>query len=78
MISYAPFWETIKKKNISTYSLIQKHKISKGTFYRMNKGEWLSTKTINSLCYAVKCRVEEIMEYIEDEPDKENIESLLN
>ena len=28
MISYAPLWETMKAKNITTYTLITKHNIS--------------------------------------------------
>ena len=28
MIDYSPFWETLKKSNESTYTLINKHHIS--------------------------------------------------
>ena len=31
MIDFSPLWETMKKKNISTYKLITQYNVSKGT-----------------------------------------------
>ena len=31
MITYAPLWETMRKKQISTYTPIKEHGFSKGT-----------------------------------------------
>lgn len=67
MISYAPFWETIKKKNISTYSLINKYNISSATIDRMRKGNGISTMKIDDLCRILNCNVSDIIEYIDDE-----------
>lgn len=67
MISYAPFWETIKKKNISTYSLINKYNISSATIDRMRKGNGISTMKIDDLCRILNCSVSDIIEYIDDE-----------
>ena len=67
MISYQPFWDTIKRKGITTYALINKLGISNGTLYRMRKGKPLTTETIGSLCRAVGCRVEDVILYVEDE-----------
>lgn len=66
MITYEPFWNTIKEKGISTYALIQKHNISSATINRLRKNQGISTLTINDLCKVLKCRVEEILEYKED------------
>lgn len=67
MISYAPFWETLKASNESTYTLINKHNISSATIDRIRKGNGISTLKINDLCAILKCRVEDIILYIPDE-----------
>ena len=66
MITYEPFWNTIKEKGISTYALIQKHNISSATINRLRKNQGISTLTIDDLCRILKCRVEDILEYIEE------------
>jgi len=66
MISYAPFWETLKKKGVSTYTLINRHNISSNRFTRMRKGLPLSTESINDFCKILHCRVEDIIEYVEE------------
>ena len=35
MISYEPFWQTIRRKNISTYQLIYEHGILPDTIQRL-------------------------------------------
>ena len=66
MITYEPFWNTIKEKGISTYVLIQKYNVSSATINRLRKNQGISTLTIDDLCRILKCRVEDILEYIED------------
>ncbi len=66
MISYKPFWETLKKRNISTYTLINKHNISSATIDRMKKGNGISTMKIDDFCRILKCSVSDIIEYLED------------
>ena len=39
MINYSPFWETLKKKGVTTYVLINQHGISSATIDRIKKGE---------------------------------------
>ena len=68
MISYNPFYETLYKKNITEYNLIYKQGFSANTLYRIKKGEHISTKTLDALCEALDCTVEEIIRY---EPDNE-------
>ncbi|MBQ9414291.1 MAG: helix-turn-helix domain-containing protein [Clostridia bacterium] len=61
MISYKPFYETLFKKGITEYHLIFKEGFSANTLYRIKKGEAISTKTLDALCYALDCRVEDIL-----------------
>ena len=53
MISYKPFYQTLFKKGITEYHLIFKEGFSANTLYRMKKGEAISTKTLDALCYVL-------------------------
>ena len=64
MISYKPFWETLKRRNITTYTLINKHHISSATINRMKKGGGISTMKIDDFCRILDCRVEDIITYL--------------
>ena len=64
MISYRPFWETIRASDESTYTLIKNHHISSSTIDKLRKNKPVNTTTINDLCRILRCRVEDIMEYI--------------
>ena len=66
MISYRPFYETLFKKGITEYNLIFKQGFSANTFHRMRKGEAISTKTLDALCYAVDCSVSDIIEFVKE------------
>ena len=66
MISYKPFYETLIKKNITEYYLIFKQGFSANTLYRIKKGEAISTKTLDALCYALDCEVSDIIKFEKD------------
>lgn len=69
MISYAPLWETMKRKGATTYTLRNKGKtenISGSTLLRLQNNESVSTNTLNSLCQTLECTLSDIAEYIPD------------
>ncbi len=66
MISYKPFYETLFRKGITEYQLIFKQGFSANTFHRMKKGEAISTKTLDALCYALDCGVEDIITFVKE------------
>ena len=66
MISYEPFYQTLLKKNITEYNLIFKQGISANTVHRIKHGMAITTKTLDELCFILNCRVEDIIEYVED------------
>lgn len=66
MISYEPFYNTLKEKNITTYKLIKEHNISSSLFDRLKHNKPISTVTLDDLCKILECRVEDILVYIED------------
>lgn len=66
MISFAPLWKTLKKKNISQYKLIKEYGISTGQLDRLRKNANVSSFTMNQLCAILDCKLEDIAEYIPD------------
>ena len=70
MISYAPFWTTLRASEESTYTLIKNHRISSSTIDKLRKNRPVNTTTINDLCRILGCRVENIMAYVPSEDDQ--------
>ena len=66
MISYEPFYQTLFKKNITEYNLIYKQGFSANTLYRIKKGKPISTTTLDALCDALDCKVEDIICHIKE------------
>lgn len=66
MISYEPFYKTLKAKGISTYKLINNYGISRSLLDRLKHNKPISTVTLNDLCTILNCKVEDIILYISD------------
>lgn len=67
MISYEPFYETLKRKKISTYKLINNYGVSRSLIDRLKHNKPISTQTINDLCTFLDCNVEDILLFTKDE-----------
>lgn len=65
MISYAPLFRTMKEKKITSYRL-EKMGFSRATYYSIQKGNSISTNTINQLCKLLNCNTSDIIEFIDD------------
>lgn len=63
MISYEPFYKTLKEKNISTYKLINTYGVSRSLLDRLKHNKPISTQTLDDLCSYLDCRVEDIILY---------------
>ncbi len=66
MIIFNKLWETMKEKGVSTYMLREKCGIDSKTIRRLKANENIETKTLDKLCGALNCRLEDIAEYIKD------------
>ncbi len=66
MITYRPFYETLKRKNISTYTLINAFGVSRSLLDRLKHDKPITTVTLNDLCSILNCAVEDILEYVKD------------
>ena len=63
MITYKPLWETMRKKGVSTYTLINKYSISSSTIHRLRHDQGVTTQLIDDLCKILNCKVEDIIKY---------------
>ncbi|MCI8864214.1 MAG: helix-turn-helix transcriptional regulator [Lachnospiraceae bacterium] len=70
MISYQPFWATLKNSPETTYTLITKHHISSATIDKLRKDKPMNTTTLNDLCRILNCRLEDIAQYVPSESDQ--------
>lgn len=70
MISYSPFWVTLKKSPETTYTLINKYHISSSTIDKLRKNKPLNTTTINDLCRILNCKIEDVAQYLPSELDQ--------
>ena len=67
MISYEPFYRTLKEKGVSTYKLINEYGISRSLLDRLKHNKPISTVTLNDLCSILRCRVEDVVVFTEDD-----------
>lgn len=70
MIEYSPFWNTLKKSNESTYSLIHKHHISSAIIDKLRKNKPMNTTTLNDLCRILNCQIQDICIYVPSDNDQ--------
>lgn len=67
MISYQPFFQTLARKGVTEYQLIFKQGLSANTLHRMKHGHAISTKTLDTLCFILDCKVEDVLRYEKEE-----------
>ena len=63
----------MKEKKITSYKL-EKLGFSRATYYSIQKGNSISTNTVNQLCKLLKCSVSDVMEFVDDENVEDDLE----
>lgn len=66
MISFERLWRMMDKRKLSTYYLREQCGIDSKTVRRLKANENTETKTLNKLCAALNCKLDDIAEYIPD------------
>ena len=64
MIVFDRLWITMKEKGFSTYTLREKCGIDSKTVRRLKANENIETKTLDKLCVALECKIEDIAEFV--------------
>ena len=67
MITFDPLWETMKRKNVTIYKLINTYHISRSTIDKLRHNKNVTIATLNNLCNILECDVSEIIEWTKDE-----------
>lgn len=68
VITFDRLWATMEEKGVSTYWLREKCGIDRKTIRRLRANDNIETKTLNKLCTALDCTLEDIAQFI---PDKD-------
>ena len=66
MLSYRPLWETMKAKNITTYTLIHKYDINPRTINNLKHNLSITMYTLEKLCDILDCKPNDIIEFIKE------------
>lgn len=66
MIVFNRLWETMAQKGFSTYMLRENCGIDSKTVRRLKRNDNIETKTLDKLCKALDCKLEDIAEYINE------------
>ena len=67
LISYEPFWRTLKEKGVTTYTLINKYGINSRTINNLKHNKSITMYTLERLCNILNCQAEDIVHFVPDE-----------
>lgn len=65
MVSYEPLWETMQKKGITTYALINKYHINPRTITNLKHNCGITVDTLEKLCKILECTPNEVLRFTE-------------
>ena len=60
MISYSPLWDTLKKKELTQYKLIQMG-LDKHTLQNLRDDKSITLSTLESICQMLKCTPNDVV-----------------
>lgn len=66
MISYQPLWQTMKDRDITTYTLIHKYGINSKTIHNLRHNKSITVYTMERLCNILQCTPNDIVEFLPD------------
>lgn len=63
MICYDPLWSTMKKREITTYTLITKYNINSRTINNLRHNKSITMYTLERLCDVLNCTPNDIIRF---------------
>lgn len=70
-VSYKPLWIQLIKKDMMKTDLCKKYGISGNLVANMGTGKYISLKNIVRICEVLNCRIEDVIEVVEDDKTEE-------
>ena len=68
-VSYKPLWQTLIRKDMNKEDLKKAANISSNIVARMGKSEYVNLESIEKICLALDCRIEDVVEIINENVD---------
>lgn len=65
--SYKKLWKLLIDKDMKKKDLAQKANVSQYTINKLNRGENVTTETLEKICTALDCKIDDIIEFTNDE-----------
>ena len=72
-VSYKKLWKLLIDKDMLKKDLRTMTGVSTTTMSRLSKDENLSTEILSKICAALNCDVGDIMEFVPDRKDKQEV-----
>jgi len=67
IVDYTPFWELLKRKNISQYQLLQTNDFwNTKLLWKLRQNENLNILTIEQICKNLNCEITEIVRFTDE------------
>ncbi len=63
MINYEPLWNTMKGKNITTYTLIKEHGINPRTINNLKHNKSITIDTLERICSILECTANDVVKF---------------
>ena len=71
MLDYSPLWETMRRKNISQYSLL-KSGIDNKTLDSLKKGNNITLLTLEKICASLGCTPNDVVRFSQSTTEKDD------
>lgn len=68
--SYKNLWYLLVKIELNKTDFREKAGISTSTLAKLGKNEYVSMDVLDKICTSLGCRIEEIIEYVPNNPNK--------
>ena len=65
-ISYNKLWKMLIDKNMNKHDLKELAGVSSASIAKLGKGDNITTEVLIKICEALNCRLEDIMESVDD------------
>ena len=69
-ISYNKLWKMLIDQNMNKRDLAEKSGVSTASIAKLSKGANITTDVLLKICEAMNCRIEDILETIDDKEEK--------
>lgn len=69
-ISYNKLWKMLIDQNMNKRDLAEKSGVSTASIAKLSKGSNITTDVLLKICEAMNCRIEDILETIDDQEEK--------